>query len=191
MRTTLALLGCPYSYGLLRVYSRVAKTIAALNQVFQLPCEACCRSAVDHLMIKADRQTEILPDDYAPVNDPRLLANAAHRNPEGMGGERNSPSSPFPKHPHGCDAHRPPVFLPHLGRSFSHPHHHAKGRKQHQPGPLDGFETLPGLCHVLHLGGPDLLMNLAQGLTIGCSDDGGANLFLAHPATLHRVITSH
>src|SRR2546423_13811782 len=87
---------------------RVVETIAALNQFFQPLGEAYCRSAIDRLVIKADRQAQIFADGDVPVNDPRLLTNAAHRHPEGMGGERNSPSSPFPKHPHCCDAHRPP-----------------------------------------------------------------------------------
>jgi hypothetical protein len=33
-----------------------------------------------------------------------------------------------------------------------------------------------GSFHVLHLGGPDLVVNLAHGLAIGCSDDGGHDL---------------
>src|SRR6266852_9838845 len=119
MRTTLALLGCPYSYGLLRLLGGVAETIAALNQVFQPLGETCRGSAVDRLVIKADRQTQIFPDGDVPVNDPRLLANTAHRHPEGMGGERDAPSGPFPKHPRCCHAHHPPVFLPHLASAFS------------------------------------------------------------------------
>src|SRR6266568_4883057 len=55
MRITLALLCCPCSYDLLQLDSGVVETIAALNQVFQPLGEACCRSAIDHLMIKADR----------------------------------------------------------------------------------------------------------------------------------------
>ena len=31
--------------------------------------EVCCRSAVDQLMIEADRQTRIFPDGDVPVND--------------------------------------------------------------------------------------------------------------------------
>src|SRR5258708_31694732 len=75
MRTTLALLCCPWSEGLPRLDRGVAQTIAALDQVFQPLGEACCRSAIEHLVIKTDRQTEIVPDSYVPVNDTRLLAN--------------------------------------------------------------------------------------------------------------------
>ena len=50
MWTTLALFGCSWSYGLLRLDSGVVETIAALYQVFQPLDEACCWSAVDHLV---------------------------------------------------------------------------------------------------------------------------------------------
>src|SRR6266702_8789111 len=55
MRITLVLLCCPCSYDLLRLHCGVVETIAALNQVFQPLGEACCRSAVHHPTIKADR----------------------------------------------------------------------------------------------------------------------------------------
>jgi hypothetical protein len=41
-------------------------------------------------------------------------------------------------------------------------------------------------CHALHLGCPDLLMNLAHGLAIGCSDNGGNGLLLASHIMLNR-----
>ena len=129
-RTMLALPGCLWSSGLLRLDRGVVETIAALNQFLQPLSEACCWSAVDRLVIKADRQTQIFPDGDVPVNDPRLLANAAHRNPEGMGGERDSLSGPFPKHANCRHTYCPPVLLPQLRRSFPHPHHHLKGWSQ-------------------------------------------------------------
>ena len=55
---------------------------------------------------------------------------------------------------------------------------------------MNGFETHHGFCHVLHLGCPDLVMNLSEGLAIGCSDDIGHDLFLASHVTLNRGITS-
>src|SRR5216683_4767508 len=116
MWTTFVLLECPWSYSLFRLDRGVAQTVAALNQVFQPPCEPCCWSAVDRLVIKADRQTQIFTDGNVPVNNLRLLANAAHCNPEGVGGERDAPAGPLPKHPYGRQAHRSPVLLPHLGR---------------------------------------------------------------------------
>src|SRR6266851_5106221 len=84
----LALHRCLWSSGLPRLDRGVVETIAALNQFFQPLGEACCWSTVDRLVIKADRQTQIVPDGDVPVNDPRLLANAAHRHPENTGGER-------------------------------------------------------------------------------------------------------
>jgi hypothetical protein len=151
------------SVGLPRLDCSVQKTIAALNQFFQLPGEACCRCAVDRLVIKAERQAQVFADGDLPINDPWLLAEAAYRYPEGVGGERNSPSSPFSKHPNCGDAHRSPILLPHQGRPFSYPYHEMKEWEQQQPGPVGGFEALPGFCHVLHLGCSDLVMNLAKG----------------------------
>src|SRR5947208_15821772 len=54
--------------GLLRLDRGIEKTIAALNQFFQPLGEACRRSAINNLVIKADRQTQIVPDRYLPVN---------------------------------------------------------------------------------------------------------------------------
>src|SRR5260221_369681 len=111
-----------WSDGLLQLDRGVEKTIAALNQFFQPLGEACCRSPIDHLVIKADRQTQIVPDGDVPINDPRLLANAAHRHPEGMGvGWRNAPATPFPKHAHCRESHRPHQVLPHLVRRSNAP----------------------------------------------------------------------
>src|SRR5216684_7913050 len=77
----------------------------ALNQVFQPLGEASCRSTVDDIVIKTDRQTQIVPDGDVPVHDPWLLTNATHRHPEGMGiGWKNAPASPFPKHAHGTQS---------------------------------------------------------------------------------------
>src|SRR5437763_9741535 len=107
MRTTLALFCCSRSYGLLQLDRGVAQTIAALNQLFQPPREARRRSAVDHLMVKANRQTEIFPGGDAPVNDLSFHANPAHRNIEGLGGGwRDAPAGPLPKHPNRREAHR-------------------------------------------------------------------------------------
>src|SRR5438270_11362994 len=92
--------------GQLRLDRGVEKTIAALNQFFQSLGEACCRRAIDDTVIKTDRQTQIVPHRDVPFNDPRLLANTAHRHPESMVGVRNSPSSPLPKHLHRCNGHR-------------------------------------------------------------------------------------
>ena len=67
MRTTLALLGCPWSYSLLRLDRGVVETIAALNQVFQPLGEAGGRSTIDNCMIEAQRHAEIFANGYVPV----------------------------------------------------------------------------------------------------------------------------
>src|ERR1700693_4538476 len=90
MRTTLALLYCPWSYGLLRLDRGVIEIIAALNQVFEPLGEACRRSAIDNIVIKTNRQAQIVPDSYVPINDTRLLADAAQRNHECWGGWRDA-----------------------------------------------------------------------------------------------------
>ena len=48
-----------------------------------------------------------------------------------------------------------------------------------------GLNTHQVFCHVLHLGGPDLVMNLAHGLAIGCSDNGGHGERVSSLATLN------
>src|ERR1700682_4220720 len=57
MRTALTLLCCDFRSGLLRLDRGVGQTIAALDQIFEPLGEACCRSAIDDIMIKTDRQT--------------------------------------------------------------------------------------------------------------------------------------
>src|SRR6266496_4042123 len=46
-------------------------------------------------------------------------------------------------------------------------------------------------CRILHLGCPDLVMDLAHGLAIGCSDNGGNDLFLTSHLMLNRGIHVH
>src|SRR6266699_151751 len=187
----LALLCCSCSYGLSRLDSGVVETIAALNQFFQPLGEACCRSAVDHLMIKADRQTEIFPDSYAPVNDISFHANTAHRNIECLGGGwRDAPSGLFPKHTNRREAHRPKDVLLHLWiRSTYTPEgpketSDQKGRQEQHPVLVCG--RCPGFYLFSHLGCPDLLMNLSEGLLIRCSNDVDSGLLLASHVTLNR-----
>ena len=64
--------------GLLRLNRGVGQTIAALNQFFQSLGEARRRDPVDDIVIKADRQAQRVPHSYVPINENRLLTNAAH-----------------------------------------------------------------------------------------------------------------
>ena len=82
LRAMLALPGDFWSGALLRRDHEVGQTIAALDQVFQLLGEACCRCAIDDIVIKTDRQTQIVPQSDVPIHDNRLLANTAHRHAE-------------------------------------------------------------------------------------------------------------
>src|SRR6266487_2147268 len=101
--------------GQLRRDHGVVETIAAFDQFFQPLGEACCRCAIDDLVIKADRQTQIVPDGQVPVNDSRLLTHAAHRHHEWCrGGYRDAPARTVPKHAYCRDTYRPHVLLPHL-----------------------------------------------------------------------------
>src|SRR5213080_238047 len=53
---------------------------------------------------------------------------------------------------------------------------------------LQGLNPHQVFCHVLHLGCPDLVMNLEHGLAIGCSDNVGNGLLLASHVMLNRKI---
>src|ERR1700693_5265479 len=53
------------------------------------------------------------------------------------------------------------------------------------------FEPSPCFCHVLHLGCRDLVMNLANGLAVGGSDDVGHDLRISSHVTLNRGIHIH
>src|SRR5215471_9858283 len=79
MRTALTLLYCGFRSGQLRLDCGVVQAIAALNQFFQPLGETCCRGAIDDILIKTDRQTQIVSHNDLPVHDPWLLANAATR----------------------------------------------------------------------------------------------------------------
>src|SRR2546429_669101 len=100
MRTALTLLCCGFRSGLLRHDRGVEKTIAALDQVFQPLGEARRRSAIDDIVIKTDRQAQILPQSDVPIDENRLLTNAAHRHHKCWEGWRDAPTCPFPKHAH-------------------------------------------------------------------------------------------
>src|SRR6266536_4707590 len=187
-RVTLA--DSSFRSGQLRLDHGVAETIVALDQFFEPLGETCCRSAIDHVVIKTDRQTEIVSDSYLPVNDTWLLAYAAHCHHECCrGGYRDAPARTVLKHAHCRDAHRPHVLLPQPWmRSPSPGEDPEVGLKEKS---RQGLQPLQGFCHVLRLGGPDLVMNLAHGLAIGCSDNGGNDLFLASHLMLNRGIHVH
>src|SRR6266700_3724038 len=173
--------------GQLRRDRGVEKTIAALNQFFQPLGETCRRSAVDDIVIKTDRQTQIVPDGDGPVHNTWFLRNAAHRHHECCRrGYRDAPARAVPKHAYCRDTHRPHVLLPHLWlRSPSPGEDPEVGFKEQS---RQGLKPHQVFCHVLHLGCPDLVMNLAHGLAIGGSDNGGNDLFLTSHLMLNRGI---
>src|SRR5919108_1256577 len=107
-----------FGSGLFRLDCGIVQTIAAFDQFFQPLGETYRRRAVDHIVIKTDRQAQIVPQSDVSINKNRLLSNAAYRHPEGMGGERYAPTGTVPKHTNRREAHRPPVLLPHLRRPF-------------------------------------------------------------------------
>src|SRR5512142_208775 len=108
---------CGFHSGQLRLDRGVEKTIAAFDQFFEPRSEASRRSTIDDIVIKTDRQAQIVPQSDVPINEYRLLTNAAHRNHQCWHGLRDAPTGALPKHAHGCDAHRPHELLPHLGIS--------------------------------------------------------------------------
>jgi hypothetical protein len=145
-------------------------------------------------VIKTNRQREIFPESYLPVDDAWLLGDAAQRNIEGMAGERDTPAGTFPKHANRRYTHRPYVLRPHLGIHLTYPpkdppaDSEEKGRQERKR-----FEThtLRGLCHVLSLGCPDFVMHLSKGLAIGCSDGVRNGWLLAIHVTLNLGVHVH
>src|SRR2546428_2614010 len=176
--------------GLLRLDRGVAQTIATLNQFFQPLGEACCRSAVNNIVIKTERQAQIVPDGDGPVHHTWFLRNAAHRHHERCrGGYRDAPARTVPKHAYCRDTYRPYILLPHLWMRSPYPGEDPEvGFKEKS---RKGLKPHHVFCHVLHLGCPDLVMNLAHGLAIGCSDNGGKDLFLTSHLMLNRGIHVH
>jgi len=166
------------------------ESIPALDQFFQPLGEARCRSAIDDIVIKTDRHTQIFPYSYVPINDTRLLTDATQRNHECWGGWRDAPTCTFPKHANCRYAHSPPVLLLHLWIRSTYPEvdpkegSEEKGRQEQQP--IYCFETLQDFCHWFPLGCPDLVMNLAEGLAIGCSDGILNGWHLASHIALNR-----
>jgi hypothetical protein len=53
--------------GLLRLDRGVGQALAALDQFFQPLGEACRRSAIDHIVIKADHQAQVFADGDSSV----------------------------------------------------------------------------------------------------------------------------
>jgi hypothetical protein len=51
------------------LYFVLIKAVATFNQFFQSLGEACCRSPVDNIVIKTDRQAQILPQSEVPIKD--------------------------------------------------------------------------------------------------------------------------
>src|SRR5262249_15543115 len=132
MRSALALLYCGFRLGLLHCFGGVRQTVAAFDQHFQPTREACCRCAVDDLVITTDRQAQVVPDRYLPVHDPWLLANPAYRHPERWRvAWRNTPPGPFAKHAHCREGHRPHVFLQLPGIPPHHPQEEAEEEDRH------------------------------------------------------------
>src|SRR5947199_3863353 len=168
----------------------LAEAVATFDQLFQPLGEARCRSPVDDRVIETQRHAEIFADGYLPVNDAWLRSYATQGNIDGMVVDRDAPAAAFPEHPDCRYAHCPTVFLLHLRIHLTHP---AEGppadsdeHHRQEPEPVRGCETLPGFTHLLHLGCPDLVMNLAEGLLIGGSDDVDNGLLLASHLTLNR-----
>src|SRR5438034_3209780 len=182
MWTMLALFGCSWSDGLLRLDRGLVETIAALDQFFQPRDEACCRSAIDDIVIQTDSQTQVLADGDLPIHDAWLLGDAAQGEEEAMDGRGGyAPATSFAKHPHCCYSYRTKEFLLHLWIPLHSPEESEEKNRQE----LKRFETLPGFWHVLHLGCLDLVMDLAEGLSIGGSDGVGNGLLLASHVTLN------
>src|SRR6266566_938656 len=75
-----------------------SETVAPFDQFFQPLSEACCRGAVDQIMIETQCYREVFADGYLPVNNTWLLSDAAQSKIKGMLSDRDAPTSTFPKH---------------------------------------------------------------------------------------------
>src|SRR6266480_4891574 len=113
--SSLALHGCGFRSGLLRLDRGVDQTVAAFDQFFQPLSETCCRSSIDQIMIEAQGQAEVVTDDDVPVDDAWILSDTTQGKIKGTLSERDAPTSTFAKHPHCRHAYRPAIFFLHLG----------------------------------------------------------------------------
>jgi len=133
-------------------------------------------------VIEAQRQREVVADRNVPVDDAWLLGDATQGEEEAMdrrGGY--APATPFAEHPNSCYSYRTKEFLLHLWIPLHPPEESEEKNRQE----LKRFETLPGFRHVLHLGYPDLVMNLSEGLSIGGSDGVGNGLRMSSHVALN------
>ena len=122
-----------------------------------------------------------------PIDDRWFLSDTTQGDIKGMIIDRDTPAGTFAKHPHCRDAHGSTVLLLHRGRpALQPPENRPEDAEDHQWQPAKILEALPGLLHCVHLGRPDLLMDLAQGLRIRRSDDVDNGLLLPCHLTLNQ-----
>src|SRR6266702_773519 len=168
----------------------LAEAIATFDQLSQSRTEASCRGTVDQTMIEAQRHAQVFADGDLPIDDPRFLNDAAQGNIKGMVVDRDTPAATFAKHPDCRYAHGPTVLLLHPWIRLTHPAEappadsEERGRQETQP--MGSAEALPGSFYLLHLGRPDLVMKLSEGLLIRGSDDVDNGLLLASYVALDR-----
>src|SRR3970040_737805 len=77
------------------------KAISALDQLFKTLDEASCRSAVDNVMVDADRDTQVFTDSDLSIHHTWFLRNTAQGDLECMVGNGNPPAAAKPEHPYG------------------------------------------------------------------------------------------
>jgi hypothetical protein len=146
----------------------VAKTIAAFDQFFQPLGETGCRSSIDQIVIEAQRHAHVFADGDLPVDDAWFLGNATQSKIKRMVIDRDAPAGTLAKHAYCRYAHGPTILLLHMRKPALYPPENwPEDSEDHQRQPPKILETFPGLLHRIHLGRPDLVMNLAKGLLIG------------------------
>src|SRR3989304_8866378 len=78
----------------------VVKPVAVFDHSLQALRKACCWCAIDNVVIKAKRHTQVFADFYAMINHTWFLGNAAQGDLECMVGKWYSPATSASIHPY-------------------------------------------------------------------------------------------
>src|SRR5713101_1735214 len=170
----------------------LAEAVATFNEFFQTLGEAGCWGPIDQIVIEAQCDTEVFPDSDVSVDDPWFLSDTTQGEIKGMVIDRDAPTGTLAKHTHCRDTRGSTVLLLHRGRPALHPpENRPEDSEDHQRQPAKILEALPGLLYCIHLGCPDLVMDLAKSLLIRGSDDVDNGLLLLCHLTLNHCSHVH
>lgn len=164
----------------------VDKAEAAFDAFHETVGEAGGGRPVHDLVIEADSQTEELAVFERSLDQYRLLGDATDDNVDRQKGDRHPPTGPLTEHTNGGEPDGPGesldgVRISHQDAPDRHPYEGGQPAKEGRPAePLHPA----GLLDLARLGGPDLVVNLAEGLLIRRPDDVGR----AHTPPIHLAL---